>query len=175
MEKKKETIDLAVKALGTLENALRMLVSFHEDVGKLLKALSADNEREEQATSQDRPPEEEKKYTFPEVRAILAGKSGEGYTAQVKQLISKYSKDGGKLSDVKPENYNALMRDAQFVCREPFSREEVKAQLDELLEKGYQTEASAILEHHMAKSADDLKEEYFASFMRDAWEVGHAR
>ena len=49
--------------------------------------------------------------TIDQVRALLAEKSGEGKTAEVKALLNKY--DAGKLSGVKPEDYPALMEEAR--------------------------------------------------------------
>ena len=49
--------------------------------------------------------------TIDQVRALLAGKSGEGKTKEVKALLNKY--DAGKLSGVKPEDYPALMEEAR--------------------------------------------------------------
>ena len=43
--------------------------------------------------------------TIDQVRALLAEKSGEGKTKEVKALLNKY--DAGKLSGVKPEDYPA--------------------------------------------------------------------
>lgn len=51
------------------------------------------------------------KVSIDQVRAVLAEKSGEGKTAQVKALLYKY--DAGKLSGVKPEDYAALMEEAK--------------------------------------------------------------
>ena len=42
---------------------------------------------------------------------MLAEKSGQGKTKEVKALLYKY--DAGKLSGVKPEDYPALMEEAQ--------------------------------------------------------------
>jgi len=50
------------------------------------------------------------KVTIDQVRAVLAEKSGEGKTQEVKALLFKY--DAGKLSGVKPEDYAALMEEA---------------------------------------------------------------
>ena len=49
--------------------------------------------------------------TIDQVRAVLADKSGEGKTAEVKALLFKY--DAGKLSGVKPEDYPALLEEAK--------------------------------------------------------------
>ncbi len=45
------------------------------------------------------------------VRAVLADKSRDGKTKEIKALLMKY--DAGKLSGVKPEDYGSLMADAE--------------------------------------------------------------
>lgn len=73
----------------------------------------------ELATFTQLPAPEEKTEKAPEpvnfekLRALLASLSRKGYTVQVKELISKYGAD--KLSAVKPENYAALMADAEVL------------------------------------------------------------
>lgn len=52
-------------------------------------------------------------YTFTDVRKAFSAKSHAGYTAQVKELISKYGAE--RLSDVKEEDYPALMADLEVV------------------------------------------------------------
>lgn len=49
--------------------------------------------------------------TIDQVRAVLAEKSGDGKTAEVKSLLFKY--DAGKLSGVRPEDYAALLEEAK--------------------------------------------------------------
>ena len=49
--------------------------------------------------------------TIDQVRSVLADKSGEGQTAEVKALLFKY--DAGKLSGVKPEDYAELLEEAK--------------------------------------------------------------
>lgn len=120
----------------------------------------------------EEPQDEIRHYTFAEVRTILTDKSREGYTDQVKALVKKYG--DGKLSGVKEENYSDLVLEAQFVCRQPFTREEVTKRIEALKSEGYSKELPVLLEHHYATSAEDLKEDYFASFMRDAWRLDHA-
>lgn len=60
------------------------------------------------AAPEDAPPP---KVTIEQVRAVLASKSQDGKTRQVKSLLLKY--DAGKLSGVKPEDYPALLREAE--------------------------------------------------------------
>ena len=54
-----------------------------------------------------------KTYTFADVRKACSAKSHAGYTAQVKELIGKYGAD--RLSDVKEEDYPALMADLEVI------------------------------------------------------------
>lgn len=49
--------------------------------------------------------------TIEDVRAVLAAKSQDGKTKEVKALLMKY--DAGKLSGVKPEDYAALLKEAE--------------------------------------------------------------
>lgn len=54
-----------------------------------------------------------KTYAFADVRKAFSAKSHEGYTDQVKALISKYGAE--KLSDVKESDYPALMADLEVI------------------------------------------------------------
>jgi nucleoside-triphosphatase THEP1 len=48
-----------------------------------------------------------------EVRAVLAEKSRNGYTAQIHSLLKKYGAE--KLSQLDPTNYTALLADAEVL------------------------------------------------------------
>lgn len=56
---------------------------------------------------------EEKEVSFEEIRSLLAGKSVDGHKDDVKALINKYG--GNKLSDIKPEDYNAFYKEAKEI------------------------------------------------------------
>ena len=58
----------------------------------------------------DPPP---KAITLEEVRAVLAEKSHDGYTDQVRGLLQKYGAE--KLSGVDPKHYAALLKDAEVL------------------------------------------------------------
>ncbi len=58
----------------------------------------------------DPPP---KAITLEEVRAVLADKSHDGYTDQVRGLLQKYGAE--KLSGVDPTHYAALLKDAEVL------------------------------------------------------------
>ena len=54
---------------------------------------------------------EEKVYTLVEVRQILALKSREGHTEEIKTLLGKYG--AANLSGVKESDYAALVKEAE--------------------------------------------------------------
>jgi len=60
--------------------------------------------------------EKAKAYTLEDVRGILAEKSQSGLTAEVKGLIAKYG--GSKLSDINPENYADIIKEAEVLGNE---------------------------------------------------------
>ncbi len=54
-----------------------------------------------------------KAITLEEVRAVLAEKSHDGFTAEVRELLQKYGAQ--KLSGVDPKHYTALLKDAEVL------------------------------------------------------------
>ena len=54
-----------------------------------------------------------KTYEFTDVRKAFSAKSHDGYTEQVKALITKYG--ASKLSDIKKEDYPTLMSDLEVI------------------------------------------------------------
>lgn len=51
--------------------------------------------------------------TLEQVRAVLANKSRQGHTAEIRALLQKYG--ATKLSSVAPSNYMALLADAEVL------------------------------------------------------------
>lgn len=79
-------------------------------------AASLKNERESpiQETKAEAAPQEKKKpLALEDVRAILARKSREGFTAEVRELLKKHG--ASRLSEVKPEDYAALLKEAEVL------------------------------------------------------------
>lgn len=60
--------------------------------------------------------EKAKVYTLEDVRGVLAEKSQNGLTAEVKGLIAKYG--GSKLSDIDPKNYADIIKEAEVLGNE---------------------------------------------------------
>lgn len=75
-----------------------------------LDSLAAATKAVETAASNSGPPST---YSFTDVRKAFAEKSHAGYTEQVKALITGYG--AAKLSDVKEEDYPALMADLEGI------------------------------------------------------------
>ena len=100
-EDKKYTIYLDIaRALRSLVDLIDALADTYRDV-KEPKFVEAQEVKEEPQVSLE------------EVRAVLASKSQSGNTADVKKLIAKYG--ANKLSEVPPEHYAALIKDAEVL------------------------------------------------------------
>jgi len=56
---------------------------------------------------------EERPFTLEDVRAVLADKSRQGHTAEIRTLLQKYG--ANKLSEISPENYPALLAEAKVI------------------------------------------------------------
>ncbi|SHJ09541.1 hypothetical protein [Propionispora hippei] len=78
---------------------------------RTLAANSAEGQIKEQSSAAEL--KQESKISIELVRAVLAEKSQEGKTREVKALLMKY--DAGKLSGVKPEDYEALLKEAEVL------------------------------------------------------------
>ena len=59
------------------------------------------------------PAEQEKEYTFTEVRAFLAEKSRAGHTAKIRKILEAHGAD--KLSALDKEEYAAVMAEAEVL------------------------------------------------------------
>ena len=82
----------------------------YEKLAAGYRALAKDQKDEKVEMAVPAEPEK-KEISIEEVRAVLAAKTQAGKRREVKELLLKY--DSGKLSGVKPENYAALMADAE--------------------------------------------------------------
>ena len=60
--------------------------------------------------------EKAKEYTLEDVRGVLAKKSQNGLTSEVKSLITKYG--GNKLSDIDPCRYEEIIKEAEVLGNE---------------------------------------------------------
>lgn len=86
------------------------------EVANAIKAIRDDLDAEEEKKVQPELPfEEEKKPAIPleKVRSVLAGKSRDGHTAEVRELIAKYG--ATRLSEIDPEHFEAILQEAEGI------------------------------------------------------------
>lgn len=91
----------------------KTLAEGYEKLAAGYRALAKD-QKDEKVTMADpvvQTEPEKKPIAIEDVRAVLAAKTQAGKRREVKELLLKY--DSGKLSGVNPENYAALMADAE--------------------------------------------------------------
>ena len=105
---------------------------------------------------------QEKPLTLVEVRAVLDDKSRSGFTEQIRGLLEKYG--APKLSEIDPARYQNLMD--EVLCLGA-TRQDLEAALAEKREEGLGDLFDAVFGHHYATTLEDLKEEYYPSFLRD--------
>ncbi len=89
---------------GTKEKAVKAQPSVTE---KAQKQDAAQEQPEKTEVQQENP------ATLEGIRALMAQKTQEGKSKEIKELLQKYG--AAKLSAVKPEDYPALMQEAQVL------------------------------------------------------------
>lgn len=91
--------ELAVQ-VKQLKQCGEMLIGIADSLSQL---FSADEET----------PAPKKAFTFEEVRGVLATKSREGHTAEIKAILTEF--DVEKLSDVDPSKYEELLQKVEVM------------------------------------------------------------
>lgn len=101
---------------------MKLLLDVVQDMRHLADSLQAVAEAMMQNETPDPVPAEPeapaapaakpaKKVTLEQVRAVLAQKSHDGLTAEVRALLQKYG--AAKLSAIDPQHYEALLKEAE--------------------------------------------------------------
>lgn len=89
--------------------------SLAASIQMVAEAMAGNNSTEAQQPKKSTPATEHKQapkpVTLEEVRAVLAEKSHDGFTAEVRTLLEKHG--AKKLSEIDPANYAALLADAE--------------------------------------------------------------
>ena len=102
-------------AIDKLERITLAHIGMMEALESMLKQFS--NAAKSDTTTTETQPQEEppkpqpKALTLEEVRAVLVEKSRSGHTDAVREILGKYGVS--KLSDVDPQNYAAILADAE--------------------------------------------------------------
>ena len=77
------------------------------------KEKAVKEQKQDAAKAQSESAAQEQPATLEGIRALMAQKTQEGKTKEIKELLQKYG--AAKLSAVKPEDYPALMQEAQVL------------------------------------------------------------
>lgn len=101
-------VNLLLEVVNDLKKLTMSLQSLAENLDTNVSGGMAQTETPAQVT-ETKPAE--KKITLEQVRAVLAEKSHDGFTAEIRALLEKYGAD--KLSKIAPANYAALLADAE--------------------------------------------------------------
>lgn len=133
-----------------------------------LEALQARWEQQEPAKAESQSEPEPKALTLVEVRAVLADKSRDGHTEQIRTLLEKYG--ASKLSEIDPVQYRDLLDEALCLGA---TMADIERAMAENEREGLEDTFAAVFAHHGATCLDDLKEEYYPSFLRDIRRLGN--
>ncbi len=114
MNKVTELLDAVVNVITNVRNLADSL----QVVADVLSEFKSAEVIEAQIPAKTTKPkkEKEKVYTLEDVRGVLAQKSQNGLTAEVKGLIAKYG--GSKLSDIDPSKYAEIIKEAEVLGNE---------------------------------------------------------
>ncbi len=106
-----EAVNITFIIHATIKELRDIAASINDIANWLTGAFSADTEPEADAAPAPTAKEPEPVLAFEDVRAILADKSHEGFTAQIRELLQKYG--ASKLSEVDAKHYKALIADVE--------------------------------------------------------------
>jgi hypothetical protein len=158
------------------ENIIQKLKDASAELQKAIGQLEASIADSEQPnlieSTPAKIPEPVKKFTFTEVRTIIAGKAREGFTSTVKMLLAKHG--ASKLSEIKEEDYATLVSDAEEYCRK-ITADDINSVVEAIKAGANAVQLNALFDHQFATSVEDLKEEHYASFLWDARRLINAR
>lgn len=96
-------LDMAIR---DLRSAAATINDVADTLAETFSTESSDNAHDAAAPAEPAPPLEQ-------VRAVLADKSRQGHTAEIRALLQKYG--ASKLSGIDPTNYKALLADAEVL------------------------------------------------------------
>jgi hypothetical protein len=102
-----QELHTAAKSLISVCNGLRSF--FTQEAG--LPAGDAPPTEEIKPELPKETPKKTKELTYEKVRAVLADKSRNGFTDEIRDLLGKYGCK--KFSEVSPEHYPELLKDAE--------------------------------------------------------------
>ena len=99
--------------ISELDMAIRDLRSAAATINDVADTLAEVFSTESADEAPDAAAPAEAALTLEQVRAVLADKSRQGHTAEIRALLQKYG--ASKLSGIDPTNYKALLADAEVL------------------------------------------------------------
>lgn len=101
----------AAKLMRSLVDVVEAIAETYNDT--VLTVDVAEVIQAEEPKQIEEKKEEKKTLSFEEVRAVLAAKSREGHTAEVKAVLTEFGVE--KLSDINPDQYDALLAKVEVI------------------------------------------------------------
>lgn len=99
--------------ISELDMAIRDLRSAAATINDVADTLAEVFSTESADKTPDAAAPAETVLTLEQVRAVLADKSRQGHTAEIRALLQKYG--AAKLSGIAPANYKALLADVEML------------------------------------------------------------
>ena len=99
--------------ISELDMAIRDLRSAAATINDVADTLAEVFSTESADEAPDAAAPAEPALTLEQVRAVLANKSRQGHTAEIRALLQKYG--ASKLSGIDPANYKALLADTEVL------------------------------------------------------------
>jgi len=117
MKELSQTLDDMIRAGKILIQTANDIKAYFSNTSEEAPANTAPVQAESTApvdkTAAKKAAPEEKKIELTDVRKLLAEKSRDGFTSDVKALLEKYG--AAKLSQLDPEHYEAVMAEAEVL------------------------------------------------------------
>ena len=109
-----KTSELSI-LIDELKNCGETLIGISQGLSELFSSADEKQKSDEPitVTEEQSKTAEEKALTLEEVRAVLAEKSREGFTAQIREILVKHGAE--KLSAVNPLEYVALLKEVEVL------------------------------------------------------------
>lgn len=101
----------AAKLMRSLADVVEAIAETYNDTVLTIDTTAAVIEAEEPKQIEEK--QQKKELTFEEVRAVLATKSREGHTAEVKAVLTEFGVE--KLSDIEPAQYEELLAKVEVI------------------------------------------------------------
>lgn len=99
--------------VAELKKCGEILIDISETLTQMFLAADVEKPVKEESKDIVAPKEKKKVYSFEEVRAVLAAKSRDGHTDEVKAVISSFGVE--KLSNIDPSKYEELLQKMEVI------------------------------------------------------------